>query len=57
MLVEDLGVADIAEKEVAHVPFSQAMNGFALGFPVPDSIVYAAMIASIIYTALQMKLI
>lgn len=57
MLVEDLGVADIAEKETAHVPFEQAMNGFRLGFPVPDSIVYGAVVASIIYSAIQLKLI
>ncbi len=57
MLVEDLGVADIAEPERAHVPFNQAMNGLGLGFPVPDWMVYSAVAASIIYSAIQMKLI
>ncbi len=57
MLLEDFGVADIAEKENAHIPFDQAMNGFGLGFPVPDWIVYAAVLASILYYAISIKII
>lgn len=57
MLLEDLGVADIAEPESAHVPFTQAMDGFGLGFPLPDWMVYGAVIVSIIYAAMQMGLI
>lgn len=57
MLLEDFGIADIAEPENAHIPFEQAMNGFGLGFPIPDWVMYSALVASIMYYAFLTRLI
>ncbi len=56
-LLEDFGLAKIAMPEEAHVPFDKAMNGTALSFLAPDWMVWAAIGASLVYSAIKMKLI
>ncbi len=57
VLMEELHLADVADHDAAHVPFSVAFDGANLGFPVADKYVWAAILISIIYSAIQLKLI
>ena len=56
-LLEDFGVAKIALAPESHVPFDKAMNGTALSFLVPDWMVWGAIGASLVYSAIKMRLI
>ncbi len=56
-LLEDFGLAKIALPEEAHVPFDKAMNGTTLSFLAPDWMVWAAIGASLVYSAIKMRLI
>lgn len=57
VLLEEFRIADIAHHDSAHVPFSTAFNGASLGFPIPDLYIWGALVASIVYTAFQWKLL
>ena len=56
-ILEDLGIIKIGLPQEAHVPFDKAMNGTALSFLVPDWIVWGAICASLVYSAVQLKVI
>ena len=56
-LLEDFGLAKVAMPQEAHVPFDKAMNGTALSFLAPDWMVWGAIGASLVYSAIKMRLI
>ncbi|MBI3588026.1 hypothetical protein HY095_02430 [Candidatus Micrarchaeota archaeon] len=56
-LLEDFGIVKIALPEEAHVPFPVAMNGTAISFIAPDWMVWSAILFSLAYSAIKLKLV
>lgn len=56
VLIEDAGIWKVAYPDEAHIPFSKSFNGLALGLVVPDAVIWAAILFSMLYSAFQLGL-
>jgi len=54
VLLEDFGIWKVAYPEEAHIPFSKSFNGFSLGFVIPDKIIWALILFSLVYSAFKL---
>lgn len=54
VLIEDAGIWKVAYPDEAHIPFSKAFNGFSLGFVIPDSVIWLAILLSVVYSAFKL---